>query len=293
MHLSACARDAVEDGRVEHSRGLWDSSTPEQLLLGGDVTVGVVRSGDTVRRPRSASSERVRALLTHLERVDFAGAPRFLGVDDRERDVLTFVEGEVAGRPAPEWVASDERAMSVAVLLRAYHDAVASLGVPEVFDDASTVLPAGSPEPLPIPVELIGHRDVTLENVVFRDGVASALIDFDLARPSSRIDDVCNMLQWWAPWQPVEDRVEALADVDAFARAAKMVEAYGLDTRSRSMLVPLARNAAERTWYSMRLRAERDGGGWRRMWEEGIGDAIRRRQAWLQANEDALTKAVT
>ncbi|MFE4950404.1 phosphotransferase [Leifsonia sp. NPDC056665] len=270
----------------------WDSSAPEEPLLGGDVTVGVVRSGDTVRRPRSASSERVRALLTHLERVGFAGAPRFLGVDDRDRDVITFMEGEVAGRPAPEWVASDDRAMSVARLLRSYHDAVASFGVPAVFDDAAPTPPEGAPEPVPMPLELIGHRDVTLENVVFRDGVASALIDFDLARPSSRVEDVCNMLQWWAPWQPVGDRAEVLKGVDAFARAAKMLDAYGLDAGLRPRLVPVARNAAERTWHTMKLRAERDGGGWRRMWEEGVGDAIRRRQSWLQENEEALVRAV-
>lgn len=272
---------------------VWDSSEPEAPLLGGDVTEGVVRSGDTVRRPHSASSERVQALLRHLEALGFSGAPRFLGVDDRGRDVLSFVDGEAAGRPAPDWVASDDRAVSVAALLRAYHDAVASFGVPEVFADTSPALPEGAPDALPVTLELIGHRDVTLENVVFCDGVASALIDFDLARPSARIEDVCNMLHWWAPWQPVEDRPEALADVDAFARAGMMVDAYGLDIRSRSMLVPLARNAAERTWYSMKLRAERDGGGWRRMWDEGVGDAIRRRQTWLQENEDALTAAVS
>jgi hypothetical protein len=277
---------------VEGQANVWDSVSPEELLRGGDVTEGVVRSGDTVRRPHSASSERVRSLLTHLERVGFAGAPRYLGVDDRGRDVLTFVDGEVAGRPAPEWVASDDRAASVASLLRAYHDAVDSFGMPELFDDASPIRPEGSPEPFPVPNELIGHRDVTLENVVFRDGVACALIDFDLARPSSRIDDVCNLLQWWAPWQPVEDRPEALADVNACARAAMLVDAYDLDASSRSMLVPLARNTAERTWYSMRLRAERDGGGWRRMWDAGVGDAIRRRQEWLRENEEALAKAV-
>ena len=140
-------------------------------LVGGDVTEGVTRSGDTVRRPHSASSERIQALLTHLERVGLRRLPRFLGIDDRGRDVLTFVEGEVAGRPAADWVASADRARSVASLLRAYHDAVGPFGVPEVFGDASTTLPDGSPEPFACAADLIGHRDVTLENVVFRDGV--------------------------------------------------------------------------------------------------------------------------
>jgi len=278
---------------MERRHSVWDSAATEKPLVGGDVTEGVVRSGDTVRRPRGASSDRVEALLTYLERVGFTGAPRYLGVDDRGRDVLTFVDGEVAGRPAPEWVGSDDRARSVASLLRRYHDAVASFGVPKLFHDVSPVRLDGAPDPLPVPQDLIGHRDVTLENVVFRDGAAYALIDFDLARPSSRIDDVCTMLQWWAPWQPIEDRPEPLVPADVFARAAMMVDTYGLDAHSRSMLVPLARNAAERTWYSMRLRAERDGGGWRRMWDSGAGDSIRRRQAWLKENEDALIAAVT
>jgi hypothetical protein len=72
-----------------------------------------------------------------------------------------------------------------------------------------------------------------------------------------------------------------------------MLDAYGLDAGARPLLVPVARNAAERTWHTMKLRAERDGGGWRRMWEEGVGDAIRRRQSWLQENEEALVRAVT
>lgn len=277
---------------MERRASVWGSESPEEPLLGGDVTEGVVRSGDTVRRPRSAASERTRELLMHLERVGFRGAPQFLGIDDRGRDVLSFVEGEVAGRPAPEWVASDDRAASVASLVRAYHDAVVSFGVPDSFADAAAPNPPGSPLPLPVPNELIGHRDVTLENVVFRDGVACALIDFDLARPSSRADDICNMLQWWAPWQPVQDRPEALADVDERARTVLMLDAYGLDESARALLVPLAQNAAERTWYSMRLRAERDGGGWRRMWEAGAGESIRRRQAWLRENADALAAAV-
>lgn len=270
----------------------WTSDGTEVPLLGGDVTESIVRIDDTVRRPRSRSSEAVRTVLTHLEHVGFAGAPRFLGVDDRDRDVLSFIVGDVAGRPAPAWVADDDRAISVARLLRAYHDAVAALGVPEVFEASRLPEPADLPPALQLDRDLIGHRDVTLENVVFRDGQAVALIDFDLARASSRVEDVCNMLQWWAPWMPVQDRPAPLAHVDPPARAAAMVDAYGLDPGSRALLVPTARNAAERSWHLMRFRAEHDGGGWQRMWDEGVGDAIRRRQEWLRANADALADAV-
>jgi hypothetical protein len=52
-------------------------------LAGGRATPGVVRVGDTVRRPLKPDSERVHALLALLERHGFDGAPRFLGIDPR------------------------------------------------------------------------------------------------------------------------------------------------------------------------------------------------------------------
>ena len=42
----------------------------------------------------------------------------------------------------------------------------------------------------------------------------------------------------------------------------------------------------------MKLRAETIGGGWQRMWDEGVGGRILRRRAWLEANAGALHRAV-
>ena len=67
----------------------------EVPLAGGDVTAGVVRVGETVRRPTGPHSPLVHAMLEHLERVGFAGAPRYLGQDDRGREMLTYIEGDV------------------------------------------------------------------------------------------------------------------------------------------------------------------------------------------------------
>ena len=99
-------------------------------LAGGDVTEGVVRVGDTVRRPVGPHSPLVHALLAHLESVGFEGAPRFLGIDGSGREVLSYIDGEVAGRPRPPWIADETRLASVGRLVRAYDDAAASFTPP-------------------------------------------------------------------------------------------------------------------------------------------------------------------
>jgi hypothetical protein len=81
-------------------------------LTGGDVTEGVVRVGDTVRRPVGPHSPLVHALLAYLESVGFEGAPRFLGIDGAGREVLSYIDGEVAGRPRPPWIADETRLAS-------------------------------------------------------------------------------------------------------------------------------------------------------------------------------------
>ncbi len=266
---------------------------PEHPLLGGDLTVGIVRVGDTVRRPRIPESDLVEPLLLYLEEVGFAGAPRFLGVDSSGRQALSYLDGEVAGRPWPDWVADDERIASVARLLRTYDDAVQPFGVPVVADVTRHPIPEGMPPLSAGPSTFIGHMDICPENVVFIDERAAALIDFDLARPTNRLREVCNMLLWWAPLMPIADREGVVQEVDPFARAALMVNEYGLSTDDRARLVAAVRNSADRTWFAMRSRAQRSGGAWQQLWDQGIGDRILRRQHWLADHTAHLHSAVT
>jgi len=208
--------DAVDD---PHSR------PTEVELAGGTSNHGlVVRVGDTVRRPKSPASAAVHALLRHLERVGFDGAPRLLGTDDEGREVLSFVAGVAATPPYPPWARSDQALASVADLLRRYHAAV------QGFDP--TPYHWGSRVPAAFRTGLVSHNDPNLDNVVFRDGEAVALIDFDLASPGSPLWDVALAARLWvtlrAPRDVGDERAERVHE-----RLRFFVEAYGLHEHDR------------------------------------------------------------
>jgi hypothetical protein len=269
-----------------------DADEVEEPLAGGDVTEGVVRVGDTVRRPVSGASESVRQVLEHLESVGFEGAPRFHGIDVKDRDILDFIDGEVAGRPWPAWVADAEHIASVARLVRAFDDAMEPLGVPSWTNGLWQADVPGIPASIAEAPTLVAHLDITPENVVFRHGRAAALIDFDMIRPATRAEEVANLLLWWGGWMPEADREAASRNLDPIAAGALIVGTYGLDDVVRTTLVELSINVADRSWFLMKSRAEMFGGGWQRMWDEGVGDRILRRAQWLRENANELQRAV-
>ncbi len=152
-------------------RGDADSApgVEEVPLLGGRITPGVVRVAATVRRPLGPRSTFVHGLLSTLEQAGFAAAPRFLGIDDRGREVLSYIEGFVPDNLDADF--TDAQLAAAAQLLRRYHDTT-----------AGTALAAGQ--------ECVCHNDISPVNTVFANGQPVALIDFDMARPGSRIRDV-------------------------------------------------------------------------------------------------------
>lgn len=254
----------------------------EVPLSGGDVTEGVVRVGDTVRRPLGSHSPAVHGLLRHLEAAGFDGAPRLLGVDEQGREILTWMHGLTPRRPLPGYAVTDEALAGVATLLRRFHDAVRPYEPPPdaPWDAAASNLD-GEPE-------IIGHCDVTPENVVFDEGVPVALIDFDLARPTTCLFDVVTTLRHWGPIADPCDRDGLLYGVDVGRRLRQFCDAYGLDRDNRRLLLPAARLRFERSYEAMRFRAEHVGGGWARIWHAGAGPRIRRAQDWLDGNWDEL-----
>jgi hypothetical protein len=150
------------------------AAEPEVPLTGGHRP-GVVRVGDTVRRPLQPGSERIHRLLTHFERRGFDGVPRFLGIDDRQREILSFIEGFAP--PHNGFELSEEGVRAGARLVRRVHDLT-----------AGTEFAAGS--------EVACHPNLSQPNFVFRDMIPVAIIDWDGTRPGGRRDNFAEFL--WA-----------------------------------------------------------------------------------------------
>jgi hypothetical protein len=90
-------------------------------LLGGAVS-GVVRIGDTVHRRPGTRAGFVHELLGFFQRDGWPGAPRFLGFDPQDREIVSFIEGHVAWRAS---VTGEASLVRVAELVREFHDLTA------------------------------------------------------------------------------------------------------------------------------------------------------------------------
>ena len=171
-------------------------------------------SADTVRRTPPANLDFVAALLRHLAEVDADLAPRHLGTDALGRQVLSHLDGRVPWRDRedPAFFA-DPALVRLAELIRRLHDAC-----------------AGSP--LAGDAETVCHRDLSPKNTVYRDSPAGplpvAFLDWDLAAPGRRIEDVAFAAWHWAPLGPDADPVEL------GRRCRVLCDAYGPLPRRRA-----------------------------------------------------------
>lgn len=211
----------------------------EQPLI-GNVSTGVVRVGDTVRRPVGPWTDAVDALLAHLREVGFTGAPRPLGRDDRGRQVLEYVPGELGDATGTYPVAE---LASIGAFLADLHRATAGFVPPPGASWQRLIPPDGA--------ELICHHDVAPWNLV-RAARGWVLIDWDGAGPGTRGWELAYAAQSMAGMRPERPVAESAARLRAF------VDGYGLPDAERPALAALL---GRRAWAMSELlrRGARDG----------------------------------
>lgn len=149
-------------------------------------------------------------LLAFLQAEGLRGIPRVEGTDG-DQEVLTYVQGR--GVPADE-VVLDNVLVEAVTWLRDFHDIV------EGFR------PAGARRWRPAEVELeadeiVCHNDPGVHNWIIESGQFAAMIDWDMAAPGRRIDDVA-YLAWTA--LPLD---RPSTDDEVLRRLDLLVDAYG------------------------------------------------------------------
>jgi hypothetical protein len=206
---------------------------PEVPLTGGRVTPGIIRKGDTVRRPITRDRSFQQDLLAHLEARGFDRVPRFLGLDEQGREVLTFIKGDV---PSDLGHFSDEQLCGAARLLRRFHDATA---------DFYTVVAAAT--------EVICHNDWGPPNCVFVNGMPYALIDFDTLAPGLRLWDLGYSAFSW-----LDIGNDDYSGKEQIRRMALFLDAYAVQGYSIQQLAVfmIARQSALASWSASEGKSE-------------------------------------
>ena len=206
-------------------------ATPLNYPGGGPSRVS--RRGPHVLRPARPWTPTVHALLRHLERAGFAGSPRVVGegYDGQGHEVLTFIEGAFVHPYA--W--GDEGIAQAGQLLRDLHDATATFRPPPDALWCPWPFRTGADEP----GSVISHCDAGPWNIVARDGLPVALIDWDTAGPTGQLDDLV-ATAWWNAQLVDDDVAERNALPPATARARQLrwfLDGYRLPAAGRDGLI--------------------------------------------------------
>jgi len=235
--------------------------------------------GDRVFRPAHPWTLTVHALLRHLRARGFDRVPEPLGVVD-DQEVLRYVPGE-SGPAGWAKVVPDQGLRAFARLLREYHDATVGFVAPE---GATWALPPGPGD------EVVRHGDVGPWNAVWRGDAPVALLDFDFARPGTRLDDVAYALEYVAPFRSDEEalRWHAFATPpDRRGRIETFAHAYGLtDTTG---LVDAVIAGQRRDIAHVRDLAARGIEPQRTWVAEGHLDDLAARVRWSETHRDRLS----
>jgi Ser/Thr protein kinase RdoA (MazF antagonist) len=251
----------------------------EELLKGGLIE-SVARLGDTVRRARHPWTPAIHELLRHLAAKGFP-APRPLGFDEKDREVVSFIPGEAALWPWPHVLLEGDGPWQVGRMLRRFHDAVAN------FVPHSEALCCVGPFVLG-PGQIACHGDFGPYNLLWRGDELVGVIDWDLAAPGLPVSDLA-----FAAWQIVPLRPDDWATQTGLGRSfsrrerlAALMQGYGFSDR-RALL-----SAALETMSEGIRRITTLGKAGKQPWQGYLHFGLHERAladyAWLEAYFDDL-----
>lgn len=258
-------------------QSLLPMNQPTRNLTDGQTASGsmstVRRAGDTVIRPAGPWSLAVHDLLHYLENRGFPYSPIALSIGaDRHKEVLSYIEGDVAMRPWPACLLAKEGIIAVSQMLLKYHRLVVDY-VPKpksVWRVPSALWQEGM---------IIRHGDLGPWNIVWRSGELAGLIDWDFAEPGYIAEDLAQAAWDCVPLYPPEKSIQAgVAPTEQMPRLKTFCRSYGADV---DVVIDAVAEMQEKEFLRIEGLGKVAKEPWRTLLQKGGLDEIADASQWL------------
>ena len=170
------------------------------------MTAQVVRRGEFVHRTPCKNAAFVHQVLEFLEAGGVEGVPRYRGLDQQGREVLTFLPGQV---PPDLGFFTQAQCCQAVERMKAFHSCLRDF--------------PGCP-----PGWIVCHNDLSPCNYVFQEGRPVGIIDWDAAAFGHPLDDLAYALWLW-----LDLGNEEYSYATVRQRMGVMLDAYGVAAGER------------------------------------------------------------
>lgn len=237
-------------------------------LSGGRTTQGVVRRGEVVLRPQCEHGELVHQVLEFLEGKGVKTVPRFLGIDEKGREMLSLLPGSC---PDNIGIYTEEQILAGVDLILELHQVLAEF-------------------PLCGPGQTVCHYDLSPCNFLFTGeqpprtgemktaGLPAYVIDWDACAVGDPLDDLAYACWLWLDFGCEERELSRQAGL-----FRSMLDRYGLDRAQRKGFLDRVEKQMLRVEQSRFPTEERTQAC--RSWTQSC-------RRWLRKNESVLEQAL-
>jgi Ser/Thr protein kinase RdoA (MazF antagonist) len=242
------------------------------LSGGAMLDRGIVKVGGTVRRPWGPWTPSVHAVLDHLAQAGFSEAPRVLGRDEQDREILSYLAGHDSGWPLRPEVLTDHAARLLGDLARRLQDALAAFTPPPDARWQFSGGPASSGQ-------IIQHGDLGLWNILWHDGRPVGVIDWDFTHPAPPGFDIGCLA--WSAIPCMDDERAAIKGFAAPPPRRARLEAFATGCRlAPAQVVDAVLNAQQTHAARIEALARQNIQPWSQLHAKGVTAGARRDHAW-------------